>query len=58
MLLHKSGEDYLEAILILQKQNGKVRSIDLARYTSYSKASISHAVSILEKCGFLKKANI
>lgn len=53
--LHKSGEDYLEAILILQKQRETVRSIDLVHYTGYSKASISHAVSTLEKCGLLKK---
>lgn len=55
LLLHKSGEDYLEAILILQKQRETVRSIDLVHYTGYSKASISHAVSTLEKCGLLKK---
>ena len=29
MKLHASGEDYLEAILMLQKKNGMVRSIDL-----------------------------
>lgn len=32
MELHASGEDYLEAVLILQKQTGMVRSIDLARH--------------------------
>ena len=34
MIIHKSGEDYLEAILILERQSGAVRSIDLARYMS------------------------
>ena len=38
--LHTSGEDYLEAVLILQKQNGMVRSVDLARHMGYTKASI------------------
>ena len=43
MEIRKSGEDYLEAILILERQSGAVRSIDLARHMGYSKASISHA---------------
>ena len=30
MKIHASGEDYLEAVLILQKKQGMVRSIDLA----------------------------
>lgn len=54
MQLHASGEDYLEAILVLKKQKGEVRSVDLARYKGYTKPSISHAVSILRKGGFLK----
>ena len=51
--LHKSGEDYLEAILILTKRIGMVRSTDLADFMGYTKASISRAVSILKKDGFL-----
>ena len=35
--LHASGEDYLEAVLILQKQKGMVRSVDLARHMGYAK---------------------
>lgn len=49
MLLYASGEDYLEAILVLKKQTGAVRSVDLARYMGYSKPSISHAVAMLKK---------
>lgn len=57
MEIHESGEDYLEAILILQKQMGEsaVRSVDLARYMGFSKPSISHAVRILKESGFLCK---
>ncbi len=51
--LQASGEDYLEAILVLRKQIGMVRSVDLARYMGYSKPSISHAVTILRNEGFL-----
>lgn len=32
MSLHQSGEDYLEAILMLQKEKGMVRSVDVARH--------------------------
>lgn len=48
MKLHASGEDYLEAILILQKQMGEsaVRSVDLDRHMGFSKPSISHAKEI------------
>lgn len=52
MPLYASGEDYLEAILVLKKQTGEVRSVDLARYMGYSKPSISHAVAMLKKVVF------
>ena len=53
MKLHASGEDYLEAILILQEQKGTVRSIDVARHLDVSKPSVSHAVTTLRDGGFL-----
>ena len=40
MKLHASGEDYLEAILVLQMQKGTVRSIDVARHMDVSKPSV------------------
>ena len=51
--LHASGEDYLEAILILHKQKGVVRSVDVARHMEVSKPSVSHAVTTLRDGGFL-----
>ena len=42
-----SGEDYLEAILVLQMQKGTVRSVDVARHMEVSKPSVSHAVATL-----------
>ena len=51
--IHASGEDYLEAVPVLQKKQGMVRSIDLARHMGFSKASISHAVGVLRDGGFL-----
>lgn len=53
MTLHTSGEDYLEAVLMLKQKNGMVRSIDLARHMGVSKASVNHAVTTLRKGGFL-----
>ena len=53
MKLHASGEDYLEAILVLQNQKGTVRSIDVARHMDVSKPSVSHAVTTLRDGGFL-----
>lgn len=53
MKIHSSGEDYLEAILIIKNKKGYVRSIDVAGFLNYSKPSVSHAVSILRDGGFL-----
>ena len=51
--LHASGEDYLEAILMLQKKLGMVRSVDVARHMEVSKPSVCHAVATLRDGGFL-----
>ena len=48
-----SGEDYLEAVLVLQKEKGMVRSVDVARHMGVSKPSVCHAVVTLKKGGFL-----
>ena len=53
MKLHASGEDYLEAVLVLQKERGMVRSVDVARYMGVSKPSVCHAVATLKEGGFL-----
>ena len=53
MKLHASGEDYLEAILVLQKKRGLVRSVDVARHMEVTKPSVCHAVATLRDGGFL-----
>ena len=53
MKIHASGEDYLEAILVLHKKMGMVRSVDVARYMEVSKPSVCHAVAVLQEGGFL-----
>lgn len=54
MNLGESLEDYLEAILILHKQKGYVRSVDVARHMNFSKPSVCHAVKELRKKGYLE----
>ena len=53
MKLHRSGEDYLKTILILQKKNGSVRSMDVVEQLRVSKASVSRAMKLLCEGGFL-----
>ena len=53
MKLHTAGEDYLEAVFILQKKLGMVRSVDVARYMEVSKPSVCYAVGTLREGGFL-----
>ena len=54
MSVHESGEMYLEAILVLTKKNGFVRSIDVSEYLGYSKPSVSRAVGILKNGGYIQ----
>ena len=47
--MQKSGEMYLETILVLGKKKNTVRSIDIAEEMGFSKASVSRAVSKLKQ---------
>ena len=51
MTVRESGEMYLEAILVLAKKSGYVRSIDVSEYLGYSKPSVSRAMGILREGG-------
>ena len=53
MKLYRSGEDYLKTILILQEQNGSVRSVDVAEHLHFSKPSVSKAMKLLQEGGYL-----
>ena len=48
-----SREDYLKAILVLQRRRGEVHSVDVARYLGFSKPSVCHAVGLMEQEGYL-----
>ena len=54
MVLQESGEMYLESILVLIRQGKAVRSIDIVDYMGYSKPSVSRAVGILRRDGYLE----
>ena len=53
MNVHESGEMYLEAILVLRRRNGFVRSVDVGDYLGYSKPSVSRAMGLLKKGGLI-----
>ena len=53
MKLYASEEDYLETILILHREMGMVRSVDVSRHMAVSKPSVCHAVAVLQEGGFL-----
>jgi len=56
MGLHESAEMYLETIYVLAEKSGSVRSIDVAEHMGYSKPSVSRAVGLLKKGGYLTMA--
>ena len=56
MKLLKSGEDYLETILILSKK-GHVRAIDIVNELNYSKPSVSIAMKKLKENGYIEINN-
>ena len=53
MKIQESAENYLETILILSKRNSFVRSIDIATELYFSKPSVSRAMNILKKDGYI-----
>ena len=53
MGIHESGEMYLETIHVLLEKNQAVRSVDISEYMGYSKPSVSRAVGLLKKGGYI-----
>lgn len=54
MKIQESAENYLETILILQRRNGEVRSIDIANKLDFSKPSVSIAMRNLKTNGYIQ----
>ena len=53
MSLKESAEMYLETIYTLSKTHSYVHSIDVAEALGYSRPSVSRAVGLLKKDGYL-----
>ena len=53
MNVHESGEMYLEAILVLSRKSGFVRSLHVGEYLGYSKPSVSRAMGLLRQGGLI-----
>lgn len=53
MKLQESGEMYLETIYILGKKRSGVRAIDVGEYMGFSKPSVSRAMALLKKGGYV-----
>ena len=53
MKIKESAENYLEAILIIKKRKGNVRSIDVANQLSVTKASVSVAMKAFKEEGYI-----
>lgn len=54
MHVYASAEDYLEAILVITKRRGLVRSIDIANELGYSKPSVSIAMKKLRESAYIE----
>lgn len=53
MHLQESGEMYLETIYVLTKSMNAVRSVDVGEHMGYSKPSVSRAIGLLKKGGYV-----
>lgn len=53
MHLQESGEMYLETIYVLSQKSHAVRAIDVGEYMGYSKPSVSRAMGLLKKGGYV-----
>ena len=53
MAIHESGQMYLETIYILSQNSTFVRAIDVGAQLGFTKPSVSRAMSILKKDGYV-----
>lgn len=53
MQILRASEDYLETMLMLQKQHGYVRSIDVAEHLGVTKPSVTYATKRLRENGYI-----
>ena len=56
--MHESGEMYLETMLVLSNEKGAFRAIDVSEKMGFSKPSVSRAMSILKRDGYITVDNL
>lgn len=57
MNLTPSREDYLETLLLLEKENKKIKSVDIATMLNISKPSVTKAMNNLKDLGLIEKTS-
>ena len=57
MQIKESAENYLEAILMIKKEKGNVRSIDVANHLNFTKPSVSVAMKSFREEGYVTMDN-
>ena len=53
MLIHESGENYLEQLLLLSREKEKVRAVDLCAALGFSRPTVSIMLRELRAGGFV-----
>ena len=53
MKIKESAENYLETILMLKKEKGYVRSVDIAAHLGFAKPSVSVAMKSFREEGYI-----
>ena len=53
--IYESGENYLEALLMLKEKNKKVRAVDIVNALGFSKPTVSIAMRNLIAAGYVVK---
>ena len=54
MAIQESGEMYLESIYMLLQKGEPVHAIDVGKHMGYSKPSVSRAMGLLKKGGYIE----
>ena len=53
MAITESVADYLEAIMVLQREKGYVRAVDIANYFGYSRPTVSQTLKSFRQKGYV-----
>jgi len=53
MVIHKTAEDYLEAMLMMKKKHGYIRSVDIAMELGVTKPSVTYTTKRLRESGYI-----